>query len=114
MATVVFLQTYEPRPEPKEKLVEPRVLTKDVAGILRALVKPADDEEIVGISVSLIAEKANTSTRTVYRVISESTPTINLDLADRLCLAANSHLACCRLCWPNGSVTDYTAPNPGR
>jgi hypothetical protein len=34
--------------------------------------------------------------------------TISLDLADRLCLAAGTHIAHnCRLVWPSGKVTAY-------
>lgn len=84
---------------------EPRVITVDVQTILRRVIKPGDDD--AGYSVSLIAEKANVSTRTVYRVLQASTETISLDLADRLCLAAGAHLAHCRLKWPDNRITDY-------
>lgn len=84
---------------------EPRVLTEDVQAILRRVVRPGEDDG--GESVSLIAEKAGISTRTVYRVLQRTTETISLDLADRLCLASDSHLALCRLRWPDGSVSDY-------
>lgn len=84
---------------------EPRVLTADVAAILEPVVRPDDDDQ--GSSVSLIAEKADTSTRTVYRVLSRHTETINLDLADRLCLAAGSHLAACRLRHSDGRIRPY-------
>lgn len=58
--------------------------------------------------MALIAERAQTSTRTVYRVLAGSTETISLDLADRLVLAADQHLATtCRLRWPDGEVTPY-------
>jgi hypothetical protein len=101
-----LLEGYEPaKQEKNSKEVEPRICTIDVATVLKEIVRP--DDEDAGSSVSLIAEKANTSTRTVYRVLSESTPTISLDLADRLCLAADSHLAACRLSWPDGSITPY-------
>lgn len=88
---------------------EPRVLSEDVRTILRRVVRPGSDD---GEAVTLIAEKAHVSTRTVYRVLAESTETeepgtISLDLADRLCLAAESHLRFCRLWWPDGTVSDY-------
>jgi hypothetical protein len=91
---------------------EPRVLTEDVQAILRGIIRPGDDDS--GESVSLIAERADVSTRTVYRVLNPAPrddgqpPTISLDLADRLCLAADQHLKSCRLWWPDGSVTMYT------
>lgn len=91
--------------EPTEKEVEPRIVTADVAAILRRVIHPDDPDQ--GDSVALIAEKADTSTRTVYRVLSQSTETLGLDLADRLCLAAGYHLSETRLSWPDGQVTPY-------
>lgn len=85
---------------------EPKVLTSDVREILRQVIRPGEDDD--GGGVAMIAEKADTSTRTVYRVLSENhTEAISLDLADRLCLAAGSHVALCRLRWPDGRVTPY-------
>lgn len=84
---------------------EPRVVTADVQVLLRRVIRPGDDD--AGESVSLIAEKARISTRTVYRVLQGSTESISLDLADRLCLAAEAHVSVCRLRWPDGSVTPY-------
>ena len=88
---------------PKEP--EPRVITEDVQTVLRRIVRP--DQEDEGDSVATIAEKAGTSTRTVYRVLAGTTKTLSLDLADRLCIAADTHLSECRLQWPDGSVTSY-------
>lgn len=89
-----------------ERETEPRVVTEDVALILSRIVRPDDDD--AGESVALIAEKADTSTRTVYRVLARSTETLNLHLADRLCLAADAHLSACRLYWPEtGETTPY-------
>lgn len=84
---------------------EPRVVTSDVQAILRRVIRPGEDDG--GESVALIAEKARISTRTVYRVLQADKPTIGLDLADRLCLAADSHLAHCRLAWSDGHITPY-------
>lgn len=86
---------------------EPRVLTTDVQAILQKVIRPQKDDD--GQSVALIAEKARVSTRTVYRVLNpdEDKPTISLDLADRLCLAADSHITRCSLVWPDGRVTEY-------
>lgn len=85
--------------------VEPRVLTEDVQRILRRSVQPGNDD--VGDSVTKIAKAADTSTRTVYRILAATTETISLDLADRVCLAADSHLSECRLQWPDGRVQEY-------
>lgn len=84
---------------------EPRVPTEDVQKILRRLVRPDEDDS--GDSVATIAEKADTSTRTVYRVLAGTTKTLSLDLADRLCIAAGAHLSECRLQWPDGTITSY-------
>lgn len=84
---------------------EPKVLTEDVRTILRRVIRPDDDD---GGGVAMIAERADTSTRTVYRVLSpKHSDAISLDLADRLCLAAGSHVALCRLKWPDGRITSY-------
>lgn len=86
---------------------EPRVVTADVQAILRRMIKPGEVEG--GRSVALVAERARVSTRTVYRVLQADKDTIGLDLADRLCLAAGSHLAACRMSWPDGSITPYVS-----
>lgn len=84
---------------------EPRVMTDDVQVILARKIRPGDED--AGESVALIAERARVSTRTVYRVLnpSESKETISLDLADRLCIAAEGSVSTCRLKWPDGSIT---------
>lgn len=86
---------------------EPRVLIEDVQSLLRHIIRPGDDDG--GRSVAYIAERAGVSTRTVYRVLNpeEGKISISLDLADNLALAAGSHLAHCRLVWPDDSVTAY-------
>lgn len=88
---------------PREQ--EPRVVTADVQAILRRVIRPDAEDE--GESVALIAEKASTSTRTVYRVLSRTTESISLDLADRLVLAAESQLFECRLVLPDGTIQGY-------
>jgi hypothetical protein len=87
------------------KEVEPRVPTEDVRRVLRRIVRP--DEDDTGDSVATIAEKADTSTRTVYRVLAGNTQTLSLDLADRLCLAAEGHLSECNIVWPDGTRQPY-------
>lgn len=84
---------------------EPKVLTDDVKRILRRVVQP--DQDDAGDSVVMLAQRASTSPRTVYRVLAATTHAINLDLADRLCLAADAHLAECHLVWQDGSITSY-------
>lgn len=91
---------------PPDPSGEPKVVTADVRLILRQVIRPGEDDD--GGGVAMIAERAETSTRTVYRVLSEShAEAISLDLADRLCLAAGSHVALCRLKWPSGEITSY-------
>jgi hypothetical protein len=100
-----LLPNYEIKVGKDADEIEPKVVTADVAEIVRRFVRPDDDG--AGASVALVAEKAETSTRTVYRVLSITTPATNLHLADKLCIAANSHLAACRLVWPDGTITPY-------
>lgn len=93
--------------EEKHEGPEPKVVTEDVQRILARVVKPDNDD--AGESVTLIAQKAGVSTRTVYRVLNPAPdhPGISLSLADRLCLAAEGHLSHCRLVWPDGRITPY-------
>lgn len=93
---------------------EPRVLVEDVQRVLFRVTKPDEDEE--GASVALIAEKAQTSTRTVYRILSrdlddpdDPDPSISLDLADRLTIAAGGFLIECRIKWPDDTIEPYAA-----
>lgn len=88
---------------PKEE--EPRVVTSDVQRVLRRVVQP--DQDDAGDSVVMLAQRAETSARTVYRVLARTSATISLDLADRLCLAADAHLSECRLAWADGRITPY-------
>lgn len=86
---------------------EPRVLTVDVQAVLSRRVHPGEDG--VGESVTLIAERAGVSPRTVYRALQADKQAMSLDLADKLILAAGSHpaLAGARLLWPDGTITPY-------
>jgi len=87
---------------------EPRVVTADVQAVLRARVRPGDDE--AGESVTLIAENARVSARTVYRVLQADKPELSLALADALCLAAGTHprIAGIRLVLSDGRIVDYS------
>lgn len=77
---------------------EPRVRTVDVKRALDRVLAYGDDSD-VGETVALIAEKADTSTRTVYRVLGLSSETLSLDLADRLLVASGAHISECELIW---------------
>lgn len=89
----------------RKRDTEPRVMTQDVQTILRRVVRPEDDD--AGDSVIMLAQRAATSPRTVYRVLARTTDTISLDLADRLCLAASAHLMECRLVFGDGTIRPY-------
>lgn len=82
-------------PRPRRTPLEPKVVTDDVARLLERHLADADED--VGDSVQLIAERAHTSTRTVYRVLSRQADTLSLDLADRLLVAVGEMLADCRV-----------------
>lgn len=93
-------------------MAEPRVLTADVSRALRKVVRPNDPDE--GEAVNRLAERAETSARTVYRVLNpperpDGTPArISLDLADRLVVAAGQHLALIDAhVWVDGDVVPY-------
>lgn len=68
-----------------------------------------------GEAVQGFAERARTSTRTVYRCLSgrageaaTTPPSMLLDVSDRLVTAAGRHLSECRVITPDGQVVDYT------
>jgi len=90
---------------------EPRVVLEDVQALLREVIRPDDPDS--GRSVALVAQRAGVSTRTVYRCLAKrkagdpDVRSIQLDLADRLALAVDSHLAHCRLVWPDGKIESY-------
>jgi len=75
---------------------EPRVRTRDVKRHLDRVLAYGDDAD-QGETVALLAEKAGTSTRTVYRVLGLNTSSLSLDLADRLLVASGGHLSDCEL-----------------
>jgi hypothetical protein len=78
-----------------KKEIEPRVYTKDVRVLLARHIRPLEEDE--GESVAIVAEKADTSTRTIYRILSESTETLSLSLADRCLVAVGEHISDCKL-----------------
>lgn len=74
-------------------------MAADVISILHRALGPDEAD-----SVALIAERANTSPRTIYRVLKPEWESLALDLADRLCIAAGGHLSECRIVSPDGTV----------
>lgn len=81
---------------------ESRVVTEDVRKLLRRSIRSRDEDD--GDSVALLAEKAGTSTRTIYRVLGNRSDTLALDLADRLLVACGYHLHDVRVVGPDGKV----------
>jgi hypothetical protein len=94
---------------------EPRVLRHEIRRMLTAVVRPGDDDN--GEAVTVVADRARVSTRTVYRALADDewqdgvfvNETISLDIADRLCRACGTHLALenARLRWSDGTITPY-------
>lgn len=80
------------------------MLTEDVQAILRRSIRPDDPDQ--GEAVALIAELAQTSTRTVYRVLGRESHSLDLDLADRLVMAADDHLSSCRMVDSSGTLVE--------
>lgn len=78
-------------------MTEPAVVAEDIRRVLRQVVRPDDPD--AGEAVQQIAERAETSTRSVYRVLNPApprngkVPTLSLDLADRLALAVGRQLS---------------------
>lgn len=86
---------------------EPVVIAEDVRRLLHRTIRPDDPD--VGEKVSLLSANADTSTRTVYRVLSGQHEALSLDLADRLTIACGYTLAeiNVRVRLPSGRVVDY-------
>lgn len=63
-----------------------------MAALIRRAIGPDEAD-----SVALIAERSGRSTRTIYRILGREWPTIALDLADAVCLAAGAHLSECEV-----------------
>lgn len=84
---------------------EPRVLTEDLRAILlRELHTAEDRDDKEGDSAALLAEKANTSARTINRILRLKTKTVDLGLADRLLVATGHHLFEVRVQHTDGSI----------
>jgi len=76
--------------------LEPRVVAEDVQQILeRYLERQAHLPR--GEAVEVLADRAGISTRTVYRILEGTRDWLELDQADRLLVAADSHINDCRL-----------------
>jgi hypothetical protein len=72
-------------------LKEPRVYAADVLAIIERYLARADHLQR-GEAVEVLAERAELSTRTVYRILEGNRQWLELDQADRLLIAAGAHL----------------------
>lgn len=70
---------------------EPRVHAEDVREILKAYLTNVGHLQR-GEAVEVLAERAEISTRTVYRILEGNRKWLELDQADRLLLAAGRHI----------------------
>ena len=86
---------------------EPKVVATGVRRVLRDAINPDDPD--AGEAVQVVAERAATSTRTVYRVLGGEISLLKLDLADRLALAVGRHLTeiGCEVELTDGRRVDY-------
>ena len=86
---------------------EPVVVAEGIQRVLSQVIQPNDPDS--GEAVQLLAERANTSPRTIYRCLAGNNPTIKLDLADRICLAVGRQLAeiGCEVVLPDGRRVPY-------
>lgn len=81
---------------------EPRILAEDVQTVLvRALGRNEDERKE---SLPALAERAETTSRTVQRIINGQSQTVGLALADRLCIASGTHLSECRVVHADGRI----------
>ena len=85
---------------------EAKVVTEDVRQLLLRAVRP--DEPDYGEAVQVLSERACTSTRTIYRILSNRySELMGLDLADRLALAAGGSLSDCGQVEPSELVESF-------
>lgn len=90
---------------------EPRILTEDIREVICTVIDPGNPD--AGEAVINFADRAGTSTRTIYRVLSgtagETTqpPSMLMEIADRLVIAAGRHLSECRALTASGDVVSY-------
>lgn len=82
---------------------EPSVWTADVRAALDQRIRP--DSPDAGDSVVVVSERSQVSTRTIYRILKgEYDRLMELDMADRLLMAADGELWECHMEWPDGKV----------
>jgi hypothetical protein len=90
---------------------EPRILAEDVRRIICTVIDPENPDN--GEAVANFAERAGTSTRSIYRILSRKAgtatkpPSLRLDTADRMVTAAGRHLSECAVLTDEGHVLPY-------
>ncbi|CAB4183338.1 hypothetical protein UFOVP1328_28 [uncultured Caudovirales phage] len=71
---------------------EPRVVASEVVTIMERYLQRQSHLQR-GDAVEVLAERAEMSTRTVYRILEGNRKWLDLDQADRLLIAAGFHLS---------------------
>ena len=87
---------------------EIRVMAADIKAILiRTRSASAGNSDEAKHSRKALAEVAGCSSRTIDRIMADERETIELDMADRIVLAAGGGLNECRVLLPTGEIEDY-------
>jgi len=89
--------------------VEPRVVAEDVATVLRPHVRPDEEGRPSKDSVKSLSKRSGVPSRTIQSILGVTYKTTSLGHGDALCVAVGVHLSACRLAWPDGAVTAYSA-----
>jgi hypothetical protein len=76
---------------------EPRVVAEDLIRLLNRAGYYAPRSGRDGEPLAPLAEQAETSTKTLSRLLRGGWETIDLGLADRICVAIGEHVGQCRL-----------------
>lgn len=87
---------------------EIRVMAVDIKQVLlRTRSAAVGKTEEAKNSRKALAEVAGCSSRTVDRIMADERETIELDMADRIVIAAGGGLNECRVLLPCGTIEDY-------
>jgi hypothetical protein len=76
---------------------EPRVVAEDLITILNRAGYFAPRSGREGLPLAPLAEQAGSSVKTLSKLLRKEWKTIDLGLADRLCVAVGAHIGECRL-----------------
>lgn len=78
-------------------MAEPRVVAEDLIAILNREGYYAPRSGRDGMPLAPLAEQAQSSVKTISKLLRGEWKTIDLGLADRLCVAVGAHVGECRL-----------------